>query len=114
MKNEEYTTIKLNGALVTEIEEFLKTHPEHGTTFEEFVADAGRRRQEQLSAAALAEQPASTKSPQDYSEHAVQGGLDALNKTGPPQTSEEKQKLMKDLAACYRNLKTSGRGGETQ
>ena len=69
---QEYTTVKLNGALCSRIEDFLQEHPEHGN-LEEFVTAAGRLRREQL-AATLPRGPAAGPQTRDeeYSDEALE------------------------------------------
>lgn len=108
---QETITVKLNGALCSRIEEFLQQHPEYGT-LEEFVTGAGRIRREQL-AATLPQGPATgpqNRDVEEYSHSNVQAGWAALSKTGPPLTAEEKTRIVKDIASCFRNLKASNRG----
>jgi hypothetical protein len=102
---QETLTINFNGPLCARIEEFLQQHPEYGN-LEEFITAAGRIRREQL-AATLPQGPATGPQNRDeeYSNDAVERAWDAANK--PPSTAEEKTRLIKDLASCFRNLKAA-------
>lgn len=108
---QEYTTIRLNGALCKEIEEFLQQHPGHGTSVEDFVVGAGRIRRQQL-AATLSQSPATGPQTrdEDYSHGTLDDAWQALNRTGPPSTSEEKTRIVKDLAGEFRKLKAASPG----
>jgi hypothetical protein len=107
---EETTTIKFNEPLARRIEAFLEQHPEYGN-LEEFVTAAGRIRREQL-AATLPQDPATGPQTRDeeYSHGTLDDAWQALNRTGPPLTAEEKTRLIKDLAASYRRLKDASLG----
>jgi hypothetical protein len=104
---EDTVTVKLNGALCSRIEEFLQEHPEHGN-LEEFVTGAGRILKERLAATLPRGQATGPQTrDEDYSHDNVHAAWDALNKTEPPVTSEEKTQILKDLAAGYRRLKSN-------